>query len=129
LSDVATTLARTGLPPAALVIELTETALVRDAAVAARRLQQLRALGVRLAVDDFGTGYSSLSYLRQFPLDILKIDRSFVSGVTAGGEMPPILKGLVDLGHTLGLDMVAEGIEHERQVDALGREGCHLGQG
>jgi diguanylate cyclase (GGDEF)-like protein/PAS domain S-box-containing protein len=129
VAEVSDALALARLAPDALVLEMTESVLVRDASIAARCLQQLRSLGVRLAIDDFGTGYSSLSYLRQFPIDILKIDRSFVSGVSEGAPLPPILKGLLDLGHTLGLDMVAEGIEHPWHLDALLAEGCHLGQG
>jgi diguanylate cyclase (GGDEF)-like protein len=129
VAEVSAALAEARLAPHALVLEMTESVVVRDAAVAARRLEELRSIGVRLAIDDFGTGYSSLSYLRQFPIDILKIDRSFVSGVSDGTALPPILKGLLDLGHTLGLDMVAEGIEQPWHRDALLAEGCHLGQG
>ncbi len=129
VAEVSEALALARLAPQALVLEITETVLVRDSSVAARCLQQLRALGVRLAIDDFGTGYSSLSYLRQFPIDILKIDRSFMSGVSDSAPLPPILKGLLDLGRTLGLDMVAEGIEQPWHLDALLAEGCHLGQG
>jgi EAL domain-containing protein (putative c-di-GMP-specific phosphodiesterase class I) len=122
-------LAGSGLPPAALILELTETVLVQDPDLAAQRLQELRQLGVRLAVDDFGTGYSSLSYLRQFPFDILKIDRSFVATITDCDAMPAIVRGLLDLGRTLGLETVAEGVELEAQRDALRAHGCDLAQG
>jgi diguanylate cyclase (GGDEF)-like protein len=122
-------LAGSGLAPRNLVLEMTETALVADAAAAARRLQALRGLGVRLAVDDFGTGYSSLSYLRQFPIDILKIDRSFVETITEDAQIPPIVRGLLDLGHTLDLEIVAEGIERDVQRSWLRDARCDLGQG
>ncbi len=115
LADVRTALASSGLPPEALVLELTESVLVRDPVLAAERLHELRGLGVKVALDDFGTGYSSLSHLRQFAVDILKIDRSFVSSIDNAETMPAILRGLIDLGHTLDLEIVAEGIEQERE--------------
>ncbi len=118
-----------GLDPARLVIELTETALVEDPATAAERLHELRRLGVRISIDDFGTGYSSLSYLRQFPVDVLKIDRSFVECIGDGGQIPPIVRGLLDLGRTLELALVAEGIERDEQRDRLRDEHCDFGQG
>src|SRR3954471_5126828 len=115
LRQVREALADSGLPPSSLVLELTESVLVRDPVLAAERLRDLRSLGVKLALDDFGTGYSSLSHLRQFAVDILKIDRSFVSTIDDAGSMPAILRGLINLGHTLDLEIVAEGIEQERQ--------------
>jgi EAL domain-containing protein (putative c-di-GMP-specific phosphodiesterase class I) len=118
-----------GLDPAALVLEMTETALVHDPLLAAARLRQLRTLGVRLAIDDFGTGYSSLSYLRQFPVDILKIDRSFVNTITEREKIPAIVRGLLDLARTLGLGTIAEGIETDAQLSQLRDEHCELGQG
>jgi EAL domain-containing protein (putative c-di-GMP-specific phosphodiesterase class I) len=93
------------------------------------RLQQLKALGVRLAIDDFGTGYSSLSYLHRFPIDILKIDRSFVSRLTNSENGPELARAVITLGETLGLDTVAEGIELEPQVASLLELGCVAGQG
>jgi EAL domain-containing protein (putative c-di-GMP-specific phosphodiesterase class I) len=102
---------------------------VRDPAFVARRLHELHALGVRIAVDDFGTGYSSLSYLRQFPVDILKIDQSFVSTITATDTTPAILRGLLDLANTLDLETVAEGIEFDAQRDSLRAQHCDFGQG
>ena len=118
-----------GLEPAALVLEMTETVLVQDAPGAASKLGELRKLGVRLAIDDFGTGYSSLSYLRQFPVDILKIDSSFVKTITDRSKVSPIVHGLLDLGRSLDLDMVAEGIESGAQLEQLRDQHCHLGQG
>jgi diguanylate cyclase (GGDEF)-like protein len=129
VDDVRRALAGSGLAPSALVLEMTETALVEDPVSAASRLQALSDLGVRIAIDDFGTGYSSLAYLRQFPIDILKIDRSFVDTITEPGDLPPIVRGLLDLGHTLDLEIVAEGIERGTQRDGLRRESCDLGQG
>jgi diguanylate cyclase (GGDEF)-like protein/PAS domain S-box-containing protein len=127
--DVADALAHSGLEPGSLVLEMTETVLVQDASVAAKRLHELRELGVRLAIDDFGTGYSSLSYLRQFPVDILKIDRSFINTIVDGNQVPAIVRGLLDLGRTLELETVAEGIEDDAQRDQLRGEHCDFGQG
>ncbi|OWY62932.1 hypothetical protein B7486_55785 [cyanobacterium TDX16] len=92
-------------------------------------MEQLRALGVQVAIDDFGTGYSSLSYLRELPIDVLKIDRSFVDGIEGEDGATPIVVGMLELAHTLGLSVVAEGIEHPWQQLALRRSGCRYGQG
>ena len=129
LADVRRALSDSCLAPASLVLEMTETALVSDPEIATRRLAELRTLGVRLAIDDFGTGYSSLSYLRQFPVDILKIDRSFVNTIQPGSELPPLVRGLLDLGHTLDLEIVAEGIETASQLEQLRQQHCGYGQG
>jgi EAL domain-containing protein (putative c-di-GMP-specific phosphodiesterase class I) len=118
-----------GLPAASLVLELTETVLVEDPITVAGRLRQLQRLGVRLAIDDFGSGFSSLSYLRQFPVDILKIDRSFVSTMNDAEGVPALVHGLLDLGHTMRLEMVAEGIETSVQLAHLRAQRCQLGQG
>jgi EAL domain-containing protein (putative c-di-GMP-specific phosphodiesterase class I) len=111
------------------VLELTETALAADADATTRRLGALHDLGVRIAVDDFGTGYSSLAYLRRFPVDALKIDRSFVSAILPAGEQRPLVRTMVQLGRDLGLEVIAEGIEERYQLDRLREEGCHTGQG
>jgi diguanylate cyclase (GGDEF)-like protein len=129
LRHVAEALTESGLAPSSLVLEVTETALVVDPAAAAERLAELRALGVRLALDDFGTGYSSLSYLRQFAVDVLKIDRSFVSLLDGSPDEAAIVHGLVQLGRTLRLEVVAEGVETARQRDRLRAEHCDLAQG
>ena len=129
VDHVASALQQSDFPPASLVLEMTESALVEDATTAATRLHQLRALGVRLAIDDFGTGYSSLSYLRQFPIDILKIDRSFINSITDRENIPAIVRGLLDLGKTLELETVAEGIELGVQRDSLREQNCEFGQG
>jgi diguanylate cyclase (GGDEF)-like protein len=120
---------RWGLAPEALVLELTEEVMIKDADTAARRLEELRDLGVQLAIDDFGTGYSSLNYLRHLPVGILKIDKSFVDGLTAGPTESAFGKLIIDFAHTLGLRTVAEGVEHPDQAMALRRLGCHLAQG
>jgi diguanylate cyclase (GGDEF)-like protein/PAS domain S-box-containing protein len=129
IRDVAAALASSGLDARSLVLEMTETTLVEDAEAAARRLTELRELGVRVAIDDFGTGYSSLSYLRKFTVDILKIDRSFVETIQRAGEVPAIVRGLLNLGHTLNLELIAEGVELPVQRDELRGHGCQLGQG
>jgi EAL domain-containing protein (putative c-di-GMP-specific phosphodiesterase class I) len=129
LQDVAHALASSGLEAPNLVIELTESTIMYNTDANLERLQQLKALGVRLAIDDFGTGYSSLSYLHRFPIDILKIDRSFVSRLTNSENGPELARAVITLGETLGLDTVAEGIELEPQVASLLELGCVAGQG
>jgi diguanylate cyclase (GGDEF)-like protein/PAS domain S-box-containing protein len=129
VQHVAEALAESGLPPSSLVLEVTETALVTDPDSVAERLCELRALGVRLALDDFGTGYSSLSYLRQFPVDVLKIDRSFVALLDGSDDDAAIVHGLVQLGRRLRLEVVAEGVETTAQRDRLRAEQCDLAQG
>ena len=129
VAHVQAALADSGIEATTLVLEMTETALISDTTVAAARLRKLSALGVRLAIDDFGTGYSSLSYLRQFPVDILKIDRSFISTITDRTQVPAIVRGLLDLGRTLGLETIAEGVELGVQRDQLRSENCDLAQG
>ncbi|WP_326999960.1 EAL domain-containing protein [Dactylosporangium sp. NBC_01737] len=123
------TLARSGLPPHLLTLEITESLLREDAEVAQHRLGELKALGVQLAVDDFGTGYSSLSRLHDFPIDVLKIPKPFVDGVAEGAERSALARAILDLAAALGLDVVAEGIEHQDQADELRRLGCPVGQG
>jgi diguanylate cyclase (GGDEF)-like protein len=122
-------LAESRLAPSALTLEITETALMHDPAVAAARLGALKALGVRIAIDDFGTGYSSMAYLRQFPVDALKIDRSFISGLDVSNGAAEILRSLVQLGKSLGLETLGEGIEEHDQLRSLQREDCDSGQG
>ncbi len=126
---VASILAETGLEAAALCLELTETTLLRDSGRAAATLNELRKLGVRVAIDDFGTGYSSLVYLRRFPVQVVKLDRSFVSGVPTSSDDAAIVSAVINLAHALGMEAVAEGIETEEQRVALADLGCELGQG
>ena len=127
VATVRSILAETGLPPATLILEITESSLMRRTQSTIARLDALRALGCHLAIDDFGTGYSSLSYLERFPIDILKIDRSFVSDAGAGGSA--IARAIVDLGRTLNLEVIAEGIEEAEQARWLADMGCRFGQG
>ena len=129
VEQVARALAQSGLPAESLILEITESVLVEDPVTAARRLQQLHVLGVRLAIDDFGTGFSSLSYLRQFPIDILKIDKTFIDTITDGSPISPIVQGMLELSKTLNLETVAEGIEHEVQRNTLCDGHCEFGQG
>jgi diguanylate cyclase (GGDEF)-like protein/PAS domain S-box-containing protein len=121
-------LEQTGLPPENLTLEITESALMRDAVSALQVLQALKTIGVALAIDDFGTGYSSLSYLQRFPLDILKVDKSFVNelGLDQGTE---IVAAVINLAHALGLNVVAEGVETEEQLTCLQQLGCDYAQG
>jgi diguanylate cyclase (GGDEF)-like protein len=128
VEHVAAAVRDNGLAPGALVLEITETALMRDAEGAVALLDALKELGVRLSIDDFGTGYSSLAYLRRFPVDEVKIDRSFVSTM-ASSESAAIIHTLVELSNTLGLTSVAEGIETREQFESLRDEGCQRGQG
>jgi EAL domain-containing protein (putative c-di-GMP-specific phosphodiesterase class I) len=127
VASVRSILGETGLPPASLILEITESGLMQRTQSTIARLDALRALGCHLAIDDFGTGYSSLSYLERFPIDILKIDRSFVSDARAGGS--PIARAIVDLGRTLNLEVIAEGIEQSDQASWLVEMGCRYGQG
>ena len=112
-----------------LVLEITETVLMHDTETTIDRLRALRALGVRLAVDDFGTGYSSLRYLNRFPVDVLKMAKPFVDGLGSNEEDPALARAIVDLGASLGLQIIAEGIESAAQLTQLRRLGCPLGQG
>jgi diguanylate cyclase (GGDEF)-like protein len=129
ITVVAEALGRAGLPADALWLEITESVLMDDVETAADTLVALHRLGVHLSVDDFGTGYSSLSYLKQFPVDLLKIDRSFIDGLGTDPEDGAIVLAIVSLAQALRLDVVAEGVEHFHQLEALHRLGCDLVQG
>ncbi len=129
LAVVDAALAAAGLPGSALTVELTESVLVEHDEQMQDLLARLKQRGVRLAIDDFGTGYSSLSYLHRFPVDVLKVDRSFVSGVAAGSDEEELARTIVKLGQSLGLVVVAEGIEEDAQLQSLQVMGCDLGQG
>jgi len=129
VDDLRRALTSAGLDGSALVIEITETAIMRDAELTARQLEVIKALGVGIAIDDFGTGYSSFAYLRQFPVDILKIDRSFVTPIADSSESKVLLHTLVQLGKQLGLKTLAEGIEQHEQFWQLKDEHCDSGQG
>ena len=122
-------LSRTGLPPEHLTLEITESALMKGAAAALVVLRALKEIGVLLAIDDFGTGYSSLSYLQRFPLDILKVDRMFVQELGQDGGGDEIVSAVISLAHALGLHVVAEGVETERQLETLRSLDCDFAQG
>ena len=129
LADIENALSDSGLDPQALTIEITETTLMRDVQETSQRLARVKALGVRIAIDDFGTGYSSLSHLQQFPVDALKIDRSFIAGLKHNREGASLLHTLVQLGKALSLQTVAEGIEQQEELSLLRDESCDTGQG
>jgi EAL domain-containing protein (putative c-di-GMP-specific phosphodiesterase class I) len=126
---VAEVLAETGMPVDQLCLEMTESVLLTDTDENLTQLQRLKALGVTLAMDDFGTGYSSLAYLRRYPMDILKIDRSFVDRLGGDREDEALVRTIVRLGTNLGMTTVAEGIEDVAQLAILRQLGCDLAQG
>lgn len=129
VGDVMEALDATGFDPTRLTLELTETALMHDTTTMSARVRDLRALGIRIALDDFGTGYSSLSYLRTFPIDVLKVDKSFIDDIACGSEKANLASAIIQLGRTMNLEIVAEGIEDPGQVTELLRLHCRLGQG
>jgi EAL domain-containing protein (putative c-di-GMP-specific phosphodiesterase class I) len=129
VSDVERALARSGLPPELLVLEITESVLMLDREVAVDNLTRLRDIGVHIALDDFGTGYSSLSYVKQLPVDILKIDKSFIDGLEDGPDESALTRAVIEFGATVGLKTVAEGIETTGELKLLVELGCQYGQG
>ncbi len=129
IGEVREALLDSGLDPSALTLEITETTLMRNAEDTAARLTAIKALGVRLAIDDFGTGYSSLAHLERFPVDSLKIDRSFISGLKQNHQGEAIIRTLVQLGKALSIETVAEGIEQQLELSHLLEEHCDSGQG
>jgi EAL domain-containing protein (putative c-di-GMP-specific phosphodiesterase class I) len=129
LLDIERALADSGLEASALTIEITETTLMRNVEETARRLTAIKALGVRIAIDDFGTGYSSLAHLQRFPVDALKIDRSFISGLRRNKEGETLVRTLVQLGKALAIETFAEGIEQQQELSLLKEENCDSGQG
>ncbi|EXF46774.1 putative sensory box/GGDEF family protein [Pseudomonas sp. BAY1663] len=126
---LARVLRETELPPASLVLEITETLLMQDSELMLNSLREIAALGVRLALDDFGTGYSSLGYLKRFPLHILKVDRSFIAAAPEDADSVAISRAVIGLGHSLGLAVIAEGVERPEQLQFLIDEGCQNAQG
>ena len=129
MADVEDALAHSGLDPGALTIEITETMLMRNFEETARRLTAIKALGVRIAIDDFGTGYSSLAHLQRFPVDALKIDRSFISGLSRNPQGETLVHTLVKLGKALSIETFAEGIEQQHELSILRDHSCESGQG
>jgi EAL domain-containing protein (putative c-di-GMP-specific phosphodiesterase class I) len=126
---IATALGDTGLAPSLLILEITESVLVHNDAETVERLWGLKRIGVQLAIDDFGTGYSSLAYLQRFPVDVLKIDKSFTDRLGTGGDESPLSRAVVSLGNTLNMRTIVEGIETPEQWARLQTLGCELGQG
>ena len=126
---VANILERSRLDPTLLELELTESILVSDAESVTAELRRLRAMGVSVSIDDFGTGYSSLAYVKKFPVDRIKIDQSFVRNITTDPNDAAIVRAIVNLGHSLGIDVIAEGVDSPEHVDMLRAEGCHEAQG
>ncbi|HEX7104601.1 MAG TPA: EAL domain-containing protein [Acidothermaceae bacterium] len=120
---------RSGLPPSSITLEVTESVFMDDNQTNIRAIEALREIGVRIALDDFGTGYSSLSYLRRFRIDVLKLDRSFVSGLLGSAQDRAVTRAVIDLASHLELELVAEGIETQEQLELLRQLGCRLGQG
>jgi EAL domain-containing protein (putative c-di-GMP-specific phosphodiesterase class I) len=129
VASVSQVVERLGFDPTRLVLEITETVLVTRADDSIEKLHQLRALGVQLAIDDFGTGYSSLSSVQRLPVDIVKIDRSFISHLDGDGEEANLARAVLGLGRTLRLETVAEGVESDQQAAELRRLECNLAQG
>jgi diguanylate cyclase (GGDEF)-like protein/PAS domain S-box-containing protein len=129
VGDVARVLEETGLAPTSLEIELTESLVMEDVEAAIRTMGELKLMGVKLSIDDFGTGYSSLSYLRRFPVDVLKIDRSFVRDITSSEDDAAMVAAIIELARGLRMRVIAEGVETEAQLDYLKRRGCDEVQG
>jgi len=129
-AQVAATIEKVGVEPGSITLEVTESVLMEDVEIAITRLKELRAIGVKLAIDDFGTGYSSLASLRRLPVDVLKIDKSFIDGLASGvAEDAKLIRAVVELGHTMRLATVAEGVEAAEQLQTLEAFGCDMGQG
>jgi diguanylate cyclase (GGDEF)-like protein/PAS domain S-box-containing protein len=129
VGDVADALRDAGLDPRRLILEITESVMMQDVPSMMERLRELKRIGIRLAIDDFGTGYSSLSYLREFPFDLLKIDKAFIDDLGDVTERKDLTRAIIELGKTLDLELVAEGIENPDQVTKLTSLDCDLGQG
>jgi EAL domain-containing protein (putative c-di-GMP-specific phosphodiesterase class I) len=129
VSDVAKTIAQSGLTPDCLELEITESLVMHNPEGAAETLHKLKAMGITLSIDDFGTGYSSLAYLKRFPIDCVKIDRSFIKDIPAEADDMAITKGIIALGHSLRLKVVAEGVETREQQDFLRSNDCDEMQG
>jgi EAL domain-containing protein (putative c-di-GMP-specific phosphodiesterase class I) len=129
VEDIGKLLRDLSLPPEALKLEITESTVMADPSAAVEMLQQIKSLGIHLAIDDFGTSYSSLSYLHRFPLDTLKIDRSFISSICEGGEGMEIARTILPMANNLRLDVVAEGVETVQQVALLKKLQCKYAQG
>jgi len=126
---VARILAETGQTPSLLVLELTESIVMQNIAESTRQMNRLKKLGVHIAIDDFGTGYSSLSYLHRLPIDLLKIDRSFIENLNEPEGTHPIVEAVLSMAHALGYKVVAEGVETAEQLSTLRKNRCDIIQG
>ena len=129
ISDVRSALERSGIAPSRVVLEITEGSLAKDPTRTIEVLERLRELGLRIAIDDFGTGYASLSHLQRLPVDILKVDKSFVAALSEGGKSRALLQAILGVGQALSLAVVAEGIEAQSQMTVLREMGCEMAQG
>jgi EAL domain-containing protein (putative c-di-GMP-specific phosphodiesterase class I) len=129
VEDIEAALADSGMAPACLVLELTETVLMQDVEATAERLHQIRRLGPEISVDDFGTGYTSLQYLQHFPIDSMKVARTFIDGLDGGDDRSKLARAIVDLGLSLGMIVIGEGVERPEQLAALNALGCDFAQG
>ena len=129
VTGVHATLAETRLEPRYLELELTESMMMDNVELAVAALSTLKAMGIKLSIDDFGTGYSSLSYLKRFPIDVLKIDQSFISDITLAPDGAPIVHSIITLAHSLKLKVIAEGVETAEQLEYLGAHQCDVMQG
>ena len=129
VSNIVHVLEETGIPPELLELEITESTMMRDVEHALAKLSAIRQLGVRLAIDDFGTGYSSLSQLKRFPIDTLKVDRSFIRDIPTNAEDIAITEAIIAMGRSLGVTVVAEGVETAEQQAFLSTRACHEMQG
>src|SRR5437588_247771 len=128
-TDVRLSLFESGLDPANLTLEVTETTVMRDVSLACERLEEVKALGVGIAIDDFGTGYASLSHLQRMPADVLKVDRSFVAALEDGGQSHELLEAILGVAQALSLSVIAEGIETVEQLRTIQDMGCEMAQG
>ncbi|MCR4791659.1 MAG: bifunctional diguanylate cyclase/phosphodiesterase [Lachnospiraceae bacterium] len=129
LTEIDNLLMSSGIPPAQLEIEITESVMIESINKAMSRINTIHDMGIMIAIDDFGTGYSSLSYLNEFPANLLKIDKSFIDKLNTGDKSKQYVAGIISLGHTMGFDVISEGVEEEEQVDTLREIGCDLIQG
>ncbi len=129
VDNLAAILKQTGLPPAQLELEITESVLMQNVEETVTQLESIKVMGVRLALDDFGTGYSSLSYLRRFPIDVLKIDQSFVRGMGTNSQDAQLISAIIGMGKSLDLNIIAEGVETFEQLTFLRNQHCEEGQG
>ena len=129
VAEVREALEETAIEPSSLTLEVTESAMMKNIELSVLRLRELRGLGVRIAIDDFGAGYSSLGYIRQFPVDILKVDKSFIDRIDEGEEELALAAAIIDMAKVLNLRPVAEGVERIEQLERLVQLGCGSAQG